>query len=126
MTNTKTDDRVVTDSGIEIQPVYRVKEDRLPEPDPGCYPYTRGIYPTMYRGRRWTMRQYAGFSSVEESNARYQVLLARGTTGLSVAFDLPTQLGLDSDDERAFGEVGRVGVPVSTLDACSRGSTRAQ
>ena len=74
----------------------------------------------MYRGRRWTMRQYAGFSSVEESNARYRLLLERGTTGLSVAFDLPTQLGLDSDDERAWGEVGRVGVPISTLDDMRR------
>jgi methylmalonyl-CoA mutase N-terminal domain/subunit len=74
----------------------------------------------MYRGRRWTMRQYAGFSSVEESNARYRLLLARGTTGLSVAFDLPTQLGLDSDDERAWGEVGRVGVPISTVDDMRR------
>jgi methylmalonyl-CoA mutase N-terminal domain/subunit len=74
----------------------------------------------MYRGRRWTMRQYAGFSSVEESNARYRLLLERGTTGLSVAFDLPTQLGLDSDDERAWGEVGRVGVPISTVDDMRR------
>jgi methylmalonyl-CoA mutase N-terminal domain/subunit len=74
----------------------------------------------MYRGRRWTMRQYAGFSSVEESNARYRLLLERGTTGLSVAFDLPTQLGFDSDDERAWGEVGRVGVPIATLDDMRR------
>ncbi|MFN8663282.1 MAG: methylmalonyl-CoA mutase family protein [Thermomicrobiales bacterium] len=113
-------DEIVTDSGIEIAPVYRVREAKAPEPDPGAFPYTRGIYPTMYRGRRWTMRQYAGFSSVEESNARYRLLLERGTTGLSVAFDLPTQLGLDSDDPRAFGEVGRVGVPISTLDDMRR------
>lgn len=111
---------IVTDSGIEIAPVYRAAETVGPEPDPGHFPYTRGIYPTMYRGRRWTMRQYAGFSSVEESNARYRLLLERGTTGLSVAFDLPTQLGLDSDDPRAFGEVGRVGVPISTLDDMRR------
>ena len=111
---------IVTDSGIEIAPVYRAAETAGPEPDPGHFPYTRGIYPTMYRGRRWTMRQYAGFSSVEESNARYRLLLERGTTGLSVAFDLPTQLGLDSDDPRAFGEVGRVGVPISTLDDMRR------
>src|SRR4051812_36788238 len=111
---------IVTDSGIEIAPVYRADETECPEPDPGCFPFTRGIYPTMYRGRRWTMRQYAGFSSVEESNARYRLLLLRGTTGLSVAFDLPTQLGLDSDDERAFGEVGRVGVPISTVDDMRR------
>jgi methylmalonyl-CoA mutase N-terminal domain/subunit len=111
---------VVTDSGIEIKPVYRADDVARAEPDPGEHPYTRGIYPTMYRGRRWTIRQYAGFSSVEESNARYRLLLARGTTGLSVAFDLPTQLGLDSDDERAWGEVGRVGVPISTLDDMRR------
>ncbi|MGH2613861.1 MAG: acyl-CoA mutase large subunit family protein, partial [Thermomicrobiales bacterium] len=115
-----TDDQIFTDSGIEIAPVYREGDHDAPEPDPGAYPYTRGIYPTMYRGRRWTMRQYAGFSSVEESNARYRLLLERGTTGLSVAFDLPTQLGLDSDDERAWGEVGRVGVPISTVDDMRR------
>lgn len=109
-----------TDSGISIEPVYRSPEGFAGEPDPGVFPYTRGIYPTMYRGRRWTMRQYAGFSSAEESNRRYRTLLERGTTGLSVAFDLPTQLGLDSDDERAFGEVGRVGVPVCTLDDMRR------
>jgi methylmalonyl-CoA mutase N-terminal domain/subunit len=113
-------DGPVTDSGIEIAPVYRESDASEPQADPGNYPYTRGIYPTMYRGRRWTMRQYAGFSSVEESNARYRLLLERGTTGLSVAFDLPTQLGLDSDDERAFGEVGRVGVPISTVDDMRR------
>src|SRR3954470_2315252 len=113
-------DDIMTDSGIVIAPVYRESDREAPEPDPGCFPYTRGIYPTMYRGRRWTMRQYAGFSSVEESNARYRLLLERGTTGLSVAFDLPTQLGLDSDDERAYGEVGRVGVPISTLDDMRR------
>lgn len=111
---------IVTDSGIDIAPVYRANDSLQPQPDPGTFPYTRGIYPTMYRGRRWTMRQYAGFSSVEESNARYRLLLERGTTGLSVAFDLPTQLGLDSDDPRAFGEVGRVGVPISTLEDMRR------
>src|SRR3954471_12013935 len=114
------DETIVTDSGIAIAPVYRADDAECPEPDPGSFPFTRGIYPTMYRGRRWTMRQYAGFSSVEESNARYRLLLSRGTTGLSVAFDLPTQLGLDSDDERAFGEVGRVGVPISTVDDMRR------
>ena len=117
---TTRNEEIVTDSDITIAPVYRAADDPLPEPDPGVFPYTRGIYPTMYRGRRWTMRQYAGFSSVEESNARYRLLLERGTTGLSVAFDLPTQLGLDSDDERAWGEVGRVGVPISTLDDMRR------
>jgi len=107
---------IMTDSGIEIDPVYRAVESPPALPDPGVYPYTRGIYPTMYRGRRWTMRQYAGFGTAAESNRRYRLLLAAGQTGLSVAFDLPTQLGLDSDDPRAFGEVGRVGVPISTLD----------
>jgi len=82
---------------------------------PGEYPFTRGVYPTMYRGRLWTMRQYAGFGSAEESNKRYRYLLAQGTTGLSVAFDLPTQMGYDSDAPIAHGEVGRVGVPVSNL-----------
>ena len=108
---------VRTDSDIEVKPVYTA--DDAPDQEleaPGEYPYTRGIYPTMYRGRRWTMRQYAGFSTAEESNRRYRTLLERGQTGLSVALDLPTQLGMDSDDPRAVGEVGRVGVPISTLD----------
>jgi len=109
-------DKIVTDSGIDIAPVYDAPQVPFDHPAPGDYPYTRGIHPRMYRSRRWTMRQYAGFSSAEDSNRRYRLLLARGTTGLSVAFDLPTQLGLDSDDPRAFGEVGRVGVAVSTLD----------
>src|SRR6478609_6341 len=88
--------------------------------EPGRFPFTRGPQRSMYQGKLWTMRQYAGFSTAEESNKRYRLLLERGTTGLSVAFDLPTQLGLDSDDPRAFGEVGRVGVPVSTLDDMRR------
>jgi len=83
--------------------------------DPGQAPYTRGIYPTMYRGRRWTMRQYAGFGSAQQTNARFHDLLKAGQTGLSVAFDLPTQMGYDSDHARAQGEVGRVGVAISTL-----------
>jgi methylmalonyl-CoA mutase N-terminal domain/subunit len=83
--------------------------------NPGEYPFTRGIYPGMYRSRLWTMRQYAGFGSAEESNRRYHYLLSQGTTGLSVAFDLPTQMGLDSDHPMALGEVGRVGVPISSL-----------
>ncbi|MBA2519095.1 MAG: methylmalonyl-CoA mutase, partial [Chloroflexia bacterium] len=111
---------IVTDSGIEISPVCRAPATPRELPDPGQFPYVRGVYPTMYRGRKWTMRQYAGFSSAEESNRRYRLLLARGTTGLSVAFDLPTQLGLDADDPRAFGEVGRVGVAISTLDDMRR------
>lgn len=83
---------------------------------PGEYPFTRGIYPEMYRQRLWTMRQYAGYGSAEESNERYHYLLEQGTTGLSVAFDLPTQLGMDPDDPLAKGEVGRVGVSIATLD----------
>lgn len=110
---------VVTDSGIEIAPVYR-PSDRPPEPDPGEYPYTRGIHPTMYRGKRWTIRQYAGYGSAEETNRRFRLLLERGQTGLSVAFDLPTQLGHDSDHPLARPEVGRVGVAISTLDDMRR------
>src|SRR6186713_1123579 len=83
---------------------------------PGEYPYTRGIQPTMYRGRLWTMRQYAGFGNAAESNARYRYLLAQGVSGLSVAFDLPTQMGYDSDHTLAQGEVGRVGVAIDSLD----------
>src|ERR1700693_1001613 len=82
---------------------------------PGEFPYTRGIYPEMYRSRLWTMRQYAGFGTAEESNRRYHYLLSQGTTGLSVAFDLPTQMGLDSDHAMAAGEVGRTGVAISSL-----------
>src|SRR5713226_5309335 len=82
---------------------------------PAEFPYTRGIYPDMYRGRLWTMRQYAGFGTAEESNQRYRYLLEQGTTGLSVAFDHPTQMGMDSDHTLAAGEVGRVGVAICTL-----------
>jgi methylmalonyl-CoA mutase N-terminal domain/subunit len=88
--------------------------------DPGEFPYTRGIYENMYRGRLWTMRQYAGYATAEESNARYKYLLAHGTTGLSVAFDLPTQIGLDSDDPLAVGEVGKVGVAIDSLEDMER------
>ena len=87
---------------------------------PGDFPYTRGIQPNMYRGRLWTMRQYAGYATAEESNARYKYLLAHGTTGLSVAFDLPTQIGLDSDDPLAVGEVGKVGVAIDSLEDMQR------
>jgi len=87
---------------------------------PGEFPYTRGIYPNMYRGRLWTMRQYAGYATAEESNARYKYLLSQGTTGLSVAFDLPTQIGLDSDDPLALGEVGKVGVAIDSLEDMER------
>src|SRR4051794_27622806 len=83
---------------------------------PGVFPFTRGIQPTMYRGRLWTMRQYAGFGTAAESNARFRYLLAHGVAGLSVAFDLPTQMGYDSDDPLAAGEVGRVGVAIDSLD----------
>src|SRR5258706_11075152 len=84
--------------------------------EPGAFPFTRGIHPTMYRGRLWTMRQYAGFGTAAESNARYSYLLANGVTGLSVAFDLPTQMGYDSDHRLAAGEVGRVGVAIDSIE----------
>ena len=105
-----------TDSGIEIKPVYT--EDDVEGLDlelPGEYPYTRGPYKDMYRGRPWTIRQYAGFGSAEETNERFRYLLEHGQTGLSVAFDLPTQLGYDSDDPRAVGEVGRTGVAIDSI-----------
>ncbi len=105
-----------TDSGIELKPVYTAN-DVSPAPElPGEFPYTRGPYQDMYRGRPWTIRQYAGFSSAEETNERFRYLQSRGQTGLSVAFDLPTQLGLDSDDSRAEGEVGRTGVAIDSLE----------
>jgi methylmalonyl-CoA mutase N-terminal domain/subunit len=106
----------VNDSGIEVKPVYTA--DDLPPAAlelPGEFPFTRGPYPTMYRGRPWTIRQYAGYGSAEETNARFRYLLERGQTGLSVAFDLPTQLGYDSDDPVAEGEVGRTGVAIDSL-----------
>jgi methylmalonyl-CoA mutase, N-terminal domain len=107
---------ITTDSDIPIKPVYRAEDAGEPQPDPGQYPYTRGVYATMYRRRLWTMRQYAGFASARESNLRYRYLLEKGQTGLSVAFDLPTQLGLDSDDPRAEGEVGKVGVAIDSIE----------
>ena len=108
-------DRRETESGIEVEPVY-TPEDAPPPPEPpGTPPFTRGPYRDMYRGRPWTIRQYAGFASAEETNARFRYLLDHGQTGLSVAFDLPTQLGLDSDDPRALGEVGRTGVAIDSL-----------
>jgi methylmalonyl-CoA mutase N-terminal domain/subunit len=106
-----------TDSGIEVKPVYTADDVGTDELElPGEFPYTRGPYPDMYRGRPWTIRQYAGFASAEETNARFRFLLARGQTGLSVAFDLPTQLGYDSDDPQALGEVGRTGVAIDSLE----------
>src|SRR5437867_5686810 len=108
-------DRRETDSGIEIEPVYTADEADRDLELPGEFPFTRGPYPDMYRGRPWTIRQYAGFASAEETNQRYRFLLERGQTGLSIAFDLPTQLGYDSDDPRAAGEVGRTGVAIDSL-----------
>mgnify|MGYP003857151455 CR=1 FL=1 len=110
-----------TVSGIPVQRVYtpldREKENyHEGQGLPGCYPFTRGVQPTMYRSRFWTMRQYAGFGSAQETNARYHYLLKQGQTGLSVAFDLPTQMGYDSDSPWARGEVGKVGVAISTLE----------
>ena len=107
-------------SGIPIKPVYTPPNAELDYPrdlaDPGAFPFTRGIQPTMYRGRLWTMRQYAGFGTAAETNRRFRHLLAAGQTGLSVAFDLPTQMGIDSDSPRASGEVGRVGVAIDTVE----------
>src|SRR5262245_48647825 len=95
---------------------YRPDSPKTKDPGkPGDYPYTRGIQPNMYRGRLWTMRQYAGFGSAAETNKRFKYLLQNGQTGLSVAFDLPTQLGMDSDHPLAAGEVGKVGVAIDTL-----------
>ena len=111
-----TEDRRETESGIEVKPVYTADDAAARELEPpGEYPFTRGPYPDMYRGRPWTIRQYAGFASAEETNERFRYLLERGQTGLSVAFDLPTQLGYDSDDPRAEGEVGRTGVAIDSL-----------
>ncbi len=114
------DPRRFTDSGIEIKSLYTEQDlpEDLPERlgEPGEYPYARGIHRDMYRGQLWTMRQYAGYASAKESNERYRYLLAHGSTGLSMAFDLPTQLGLDSDDPRCLGEVGRTGVAIDSID----------
>ena len=109
-----------TTSGIEIEPVYGPSDLKDFDPqarlsDPGSFPFTRGIHPRMYRSRLWTMRQYAGYASAAETNRRFRYLLDHGQTGLSVAFDLPTQMGYDSDDPIAYGEVGRVGVPIDTV-----------
>ncbi|MCC6319198.1 MAG: methylmalonyl-CoA mutase [Gemmatimonadaceae bacterium] len=115
-----TDPERLTPSGIPIEPVYGPRHvgeglaERLGAP--GAFPFTRGVQPTMYRGRLWTMRQYAGFGTAPETNARFRHLLAAGQTGLSVAFDLPTQMGIDSDSPRAAGEVGRVGVAIDSVE----------
>ena len=112
------DPRRFTDSGIEIGELYT--EADLPADldlgEPGEFPYTRGVHREMYRKQTWTMRQYAGYASAKESNERYRYLLSKGSTGLSMAFDLPTQLGLDSDNPRCLGEVGRTGVAIDTID----------
>src|ERR1700722_5948697 len=106
----------INDSGLPLKPVYSAEDRPADEPTPGMFPFTRGIHKDMYRGRLWTMRQYAGFGTAAESNQRYKFLLKQGQTGLSVAFDLPTQMGRDSDDPRALGEVGRVGVAIDSIE----------
>jgi len=118
-------ERFETSSGIELPVDFNpTNTDKIVYKKdlgaPGEFPYARGIYPNMYRGRFWTMRQYAGYATAEESNARYKYLLAQGTSGLSVAFDLPTQIGLDSDDPLAVGEVGKVGVAIDSLEDMQR------
>ncbi len=110
-----TGDERRTDSEIEVKPVYTAEDAPEPLEPPGEFPFTRGPYRDMYRGRPWTIRQYAGFASAEETNRRFRYLLERGQTGLSIAFDLPTQLGYDSDDPRAIGEVGRTGVAIDSI-----------
>ena len=118
------DERRFTDSGIEVKHRYDADdvgpnvEERLGEP--GEYPFTRGIHPDMYRGRKWTMRQYAGYATAAETNQRFRYLIEHGSTGLSMAFDLPTQLGRDSDDPLCMGEVGRTGVAIDTIDDMRR------
>ncbi len=113
-------DRFETYSGIDIEQIYTPSEAEIDYVEdlgfPGQYPFARGVYPTMYRGRLWTMRQYAGYATAEESNRRYKYLLSQGQTGLSVAFDLPTQIGYDSDHALAEGEVGKVGVAIDSLE----------
>src|ERR1022692_2783851 len=113
MSKQENENKFITDSGIEIKRIYDKANTSLGEP--GKFPFTRGVQSDMYRGKLWTMRQYAGFSTAEESNKRYKYLLANGTTGLSVAFDLPTQIGYDSDHELAEGEVGKSGVAIDSL-----------
>src|SRR5881409_1249818 len=112
------DPRRFTDSGIEVKPLYTSDDvpDDLDLGEPGEPPYTRGVHREMYRKQLWTHRQYAGYASAKESNERYRYLLEHGGTGLSMAFDLPTQLGLDSDDPRCLGEVGRTGVAIDTIE----------
>jgi len=108
----------VTDSGIEIKKVYTPEDlpKNIGEEMPGRFPFTRGVQPDMYRGKLWTMRQYSGFSTAEESNQRYHYLISQGVSGLSVAFDLPTQIGYDSDHTLAEGEVGKAGVAIDSIE----------
>ncbi|MGH9760857.1 MAG: acyl-CoA mutase large subunit family protein, partial [Blastocatellia bacterium] len=124
MSTKDTEKTVNTSSGIEMKDVFRPEDAPVDYDrdlgDPGSFPYTRGPYPNMYRGKLWTMRQYAGYATAAESNARYRYLLDQGQTGLSVAFDLPTQMGYDSDHVRARGEVGKVGVAIDTLEDMER------
>src|SRR5690348_10777214 len=115
--------KIITDSGIEINPVYTNsdlptgnQQSETRNETPGEFPFTRGIQADMYRGKLWTMRQYAGFSTAEESNNRYHYLLSQGVNGLSVAFDLPTQIGYDSDHPLSEGEVGKVGVAIDSIE----------
>ncbi len=108
--------KIFTDSGIEIKELYQSSDTQPAVEMPGEFPFTRGVQPDMYRGKLWTMRQYAGFSTAEESNKRYHYLLSQGVNGLSIAFDLPTQIGYDSDHELADGEVGKVGVAIDSLE----------
>jgi len=111
------DKKIYTDSGIEVKALYTFENSPVTNnQQPGEFPFTRGVQPDMYRGKLWTMRQYAGFSTAEESNKRYHYLLSQGVSGLSVAFDLPTQIGYDSDHELAEGEVGKVGVAIDSLE----------
>src|SRR5919107_5411604 len=112
------DPRRFTDSGIEIKALYTADDvpEKLELGEPGDFPYIRGVHREMYRKQLWTMRQYAGYASAKESNERYRYLIEHGSTGLSMAFDLPTQLGLDSDDGRSLGEVGRTGVAIDTIE----------
>src|SRR5580658_9087289 len=115
MNNPKEPGKFYTDSGIEIErcypPVTGIEKEQ-----PGVFPFTRGVHPDMYRSKLWTMRQYSGFSTAEESNKRYHYLLSQGVSGLSVAFDLPTQIGYDSDHDLAEGEVGKTGVAIDSLE----------
>ncbi len=115
MTEKEKEREFATASGIPVEEVYGPGASPPELGDPGEFPFTRGVHPTMYRGRLWTMRQYAGFGTAEDTNRRYRYLLDQGTTGLSVAFDLPTQMGYDSDHPMAMGEVGRVGVAIDSL-----------